>query len=178
MNRTFFILLLILFCSCQTQDKEVSANSTKQSASSSDTLNHVIDSPNCKKCDKRIIETATEHWDKLTDVQVEQFLCTFDKKCKLEEKYKNSVGTYAGVAFEMLVVQLDRHLNTCTKLFTTNKDIDFTYILSLLENVVGHDLPWPSIISQLSRKKTLTPTEQKIFDTIKKSEVDRKKRDN
>ena len=176
MYRTFFIFIIALFCSCQTQDKKVADISSNPPTSSTDTLTQVTDAPNCKKCDKAIIEIATERWDKLTDAQVEQFLCSFDKKCKLYEKYKNSGGTYERIAFESLVVQLDRHLNTCTKLFDTNKYIDFTYILSLLEIVAGHDLPWPSIISQLNKKKTLTPTEQKIFDTIKKSEADFKKK--
>lgn len=143
-----------------------------------DASKQVTDSPNCKKCDKRIIEIATERWDKLSDAQVEQFLCSFDKKCKLEDKYKNSGVTYEEIASQMLIVQLDRHLNTCTKSFDTNKDIDFTYILSLLENAAGHDVPWPSIISQLSKKQSLTATEQKIFDTIKKSEADFKKKYN
>ena len=130
----------------------------------------------CKKCDTAIIETATERWDKLTDTQVEQFLCSFDKGCKLSQTYKNSGGTYEQIAFEMLVVQLDRHLSTCIKLFDSNKDIDFVYILSLLQNVAGHDLPWPSIVAQLNKKKSLTTTEQKILETIKKSEADNKKK--
>lgn len=178
MNRAIIILLFTVFSSCQTQDKKVADDSVIQRSSSSGSVTQLTDSPNCKKCDTAIIEIATERWDKLTDAQVEQFLCSFDKTCKLDEKYKNSGGTYERIAFESLVVQLDRHLNLCTKLFDTNKNIDFAYILSLLQNAAGYDLPWPSIISQLNKKKTLTPTEQKIFDTIKKSESDFKKKYN
>ena len=76
----------------------------------------------------------------------------------------------------MLVVQLDKHLSICTKLFDTNKNIDFSYILSLLESVVGHDLPWSSIISQLDKKPSLTSTEQKILETLRKSESDWKQK--
>jgi hypothetical protein len=178
MNQTIFIFLLIVFCSCKTQDKKITDNLSNPITVSTDTLRQLSDSPDCKKCDKVIIETATERWDKLTDKQVEQFLCSFDRKCRLDGKYKNSGGTYERVAFESLVVQLDRHLNTCINLFDTNKNIDFTYILSLLENVAGHDLPWPSIITQLSKNKPLTATEEKIFDTIKKSEAAFKKKYN
>ena len=176
MNGLIIFFLLTLFSSCQSSDKKAAINSAQHLVPSAGDVKQMIDSTSCKKCDKLIIEIATEQWDKLTDKQVEQFLCSFDKKCKLNEKYKYSGGTYEQNAFDMLIVQMDRHLVTCIRLFDTNKNIDFAYILSLLENSLGTDLPWPSIISQLDNMKPLTSTEQKIYDTIKRSEAKNKKK--
>ena len=133
-------------------------------------------STTCKKCDKAIIETVTDNFNKVSISQIEQFFCSFDKKCNLTEKYKNSGGTYAEVAFETLVVELDLHLAECTTFLDKNKNIDFNYILSLLLDVVGHDLPYSNILEKLEKKKSRTTTEQKILDAIKQSVANYKKK--
>jgi hypothetical protein len=124
----------------------------------------------CEKCNKAIIETVIEKYDKLTISQVEEFLCSFDKSCNLKKKYKNSAATYEELAFEMLIVELDLHLEECLLLIDSNKNIEFQYLISLLENAAGHDLPYLSIIDKLEKNKSLTANGQRILNTLKDSE--------
>lgn len=169
MNQSIFILVLVVFSCCQSPDNKTAVFNTGAQS------NQV---QSCKKCNKKIIETVNERWDNLTNVQIEQFLCSFDKTCDLKGKFKNSESSYEQVAFEYLIVQLHLHLDTCTRLFDTNNNIDFPYILTLLKNAAGRDLPYPSIISQLEKKTSRTLAEQKILDVIKKSAEDLKRKTN
>lgn len=173
MKRIIYVLLLTTIFSCNAQDERKSETDvlTNQQLAPLDSLSEISTVRTCKKCDKKIIEMVTEKYNKITLAQLEEFFCSLGKSCVMTEKYKDSGATYGEVAFEMFIVELDLHLNDCVAFIDKNKDIDFNYLLSLLTNSVGNDLPYPSIEDKLNKKKSLTPTEQKILDAIKQSKL-------
>src|SRR5262245_1002725 len=97
----------------------------------------------CKKCDTKIVDTINKNWDKVTPTQLDQFLCTFSRTCHWTSSY------YMKLAYEMLIVELDRELANCVELISKNRNIDFKYILELISKDQGNDLPYSSIIEQL-----------------------------
>lgn len=169
MNRIIFILTTIFIFSCQANDKQSNTENIliRNSVGSNNSTSNILPKT-CKKCDKEIIETITEHYDKVTISQIEQFLCTLDKNCDLSEFYKKSGGTYGQIASDMLIVELDLHLTECISIIDKNKDIDFSYLLTLISKAPGRDLPYLSIIQKLERIKPRTSTEQKILNALKR----------
>ena len=165
MSKIFILFFLVFACHCSGKKNDSTVREV-QATNNIDTLNSNIQQPTCKKCDTLIIRTVSEHWDSLTNSQLESFLCSFDTTCDWNRKYTGGSGTYDGAAYEMLVVQLDRHLNKCIQYIDTNKDINFSHILLLLKKRPLLDLPYLSIISQLEQKTSCNSTEQKLLDTL------------
>ena len=171
MNKIFFLLFIVFITACQTNDKKAASENTQiQKAISMDTSRQLSQQSDCKKCDTTVITIVSNHWDNLSDSLLETFLCSFDNTCNWKIKFIDGKGTYDGLAYEMLVVELDRHLNTCIELFNRNKNINFSYILSLLREMPLLDLPYSSIISQLEKKTSRNSIEQKILDTLKQAD--------
>jgi len=177
MNKIFFILSLVFTGGCQTSDKKATSKNTQtEKPISPDTLQLISQQQICKKCDTTIITIVANRGIGSQNSLIETFLCSFDKTCNWKIKYNGELGTYDQLAYEMLVVQLDRHLNICIELFDRNKNINFSYILSLLKEMPVLDLPYSSIISQLEKRTSRNLTEQKLLDTLKQADTELKQR--
>lgn len=122
----------------------------------------------CKKCDKAIIEIVEHHYDSLTNMQIEEFLCSFDKSCHWNENIYGRNGTYKALAFEMFVLILNNRLQDCVEIIKNNKKINFDYLLFLLKNDSGFDLPYDSIREKLEKKINRNKIENKILAALNK----------
>ncbi len=105
---------------------------------------------NCIKCDYEMINYAAENWDKLDQVELEKFLCTYDESCSwpadLMETRENQKF---GVAWDMLFNLFNLYFDEYLEIFETNEFISKDYLLKLFAEPAIYDLPHQEILMKL-----------------------------
>ena len=111
----------------------------------------------CEKCNFDAIQNASDNWDKLTKVELEQFLCSYDKSCEWTSgMMETRENQNFGVAWNMLFALFDKYFIQYLEIFEENGSISHGYLINLFSQPAIYDLPHRQILNKLKEieKKT------------------------
>ena len=115
-------------------------------------------------CNRSVLVQVDSSLDHLSDHLLERFLLTFDSTCHINAEYSEWSN-------DLLFKVLQAHPRGVLAILQSNRNVDFTYILSILQDPIGDcDIQW--IYSEVQKVQGFSDIKRRVLESLEQAAID------